>query len=382
MRAISFRIEHKGAGRAGFQRRHDMRQGHQPQYVDAARRELNSVIIAPATPGELRRICEERVAAQEGRQRAMKSNAAIATHGILTFGREAQAIIEELPREEQDRRILESCRAAAAEMGVELTGLVVHRDEEAIHAHCQMPARMPDGRPISKVVDCKRLQDVAAEAWADLGITRGKPKTERVADGEPYHAWRHRTVKQLHEDLPRELEGLEARRDALQADVTKNAARAQKVRSELEAASGDAERAAKLRKRLEAYERRLEAKRAELDALEASSAKGGRVAAFFGGLTGWARRQREQVATATKRAEEAGKVARKSSAELERERRRYREAKGQADARGQQLEAAKGQLERYREAARGLSPDALERVVTRGLSRVGPGHDRDADLER
>lgn len=52
-RAASTRLELLNASRVAGQRRHDMRIGRQPDYVDPTRNELNRVLLAPASPAEL-----------------------------------------------------------------------------------------------------------------------------------------------------------------------------------------------------------------------------------------------------------------------------------------------------------------------------------------
>ena len=206
--AISTRIEHKSRSKAKGQRRHDMREGPQPKYVNADRTTENSVLMEPTKESALAKICDKRTARQP-RQRARKSNAAIATCGIVTFSKEAQPIVDVLPPDEQDRLLLDTARRLADAMGTTLHGAVVHRDETALHMHYQLAAVRTDGRPISKVVDTKHLQDAAAAAWSHLGIERGTSKQARQERGEPASAWAHRSVKQLHEDLPAEIDAAE-----------------------------------------------------------------------------------------------------------------------------------------------------------------------------
>lgn len=74
--AASVRIQCDPAGRAGGQRKHDLRHAPIPGYVDRERMALNSVMLEPLTPGALRTICEER-RSQRQTQRAMKRNASV-----------------------------------------------------------------------------------------------------------------------------------------------------------------------------------------------------------------------------------------------------------------------------------------------------------------
>lgn len=46
---VSVRIEGKKSGASGGQKSHDMREGKQPEYVDAKRSNQNSILIEPMT---------------------------------------------------------------------------------------------------------------------------------------------------------------------------------------------------------------------------------------------------------------------------------------------------------------------------------------------
>ncbi|MBW4046845.1 MAG: hypothetical protein HIU89_02620 [Proteobacteria bacterium] len=219
---------------------------------------MNSVLIAPPKERALVDLCQVRRAAR-ATQRVMKSNASIATTGIITFSAEAQPVIIALPVEEQNRLYLEVVGRIANELNNTVTGLVVHRDESAPHAHFQMPAYNMDGIPMSKAVKidmAKRLQDLAGAVYQPYGITRGKQKSHRIADGEQLSAWLHRSVRELHDDLPGELE---AARQALAAALDKrrkNEDLAQKAQETIDARQGNLE---KLQRNLQDYLRLAEA---------------------------------------------------------------------------------------------------------------------------
>tara|TARA_R110000851_G_scaffold35316_1_gene92954 strand:- start:369 stop:1124 length:756 start_codon:yes stop_codon:yes gene_type:complete len=250
---------------------------------------------------------------------------------------------------------------------------------------------MADGQPLSMVIkpaDTRALQDTAAAAWEDLGITRGKPKAERIADGEPVSAWRHRTVKQLHEDLPREIEDLQAQRDRLAAQLHKDTQRAESAREKLDQASADAKKAEQLRKRLATYERRAEARQAELDALDARLAgakkAGGRIGAFVGAVreavTGRTKALQRRLSLAERKSAKAVRIARDRGKALQSEREKSQAANGRLAAKDQALGKIQGELTLYRTAAKGLGPDALRPVVQRGLD-AGRDQGRRPDLE-
>lgn len=260
MKAISVRIRHNPATRAKGQRSHDIRAGNQPAYVDAERTHLNSVILETTPTAQLRYLCEARRAEHRPELRKMPRTAAVATAGIITFGKEAQPVIDSLSQEEQDRLFLETAEVLADKLGTSLEGLVVHRDEAAIHAHFTLAAVGHDGRPLSKKGGpglMSELQDLAAKPWEHLGIERGKRKALRQAEGEPISKWVHRSVQQLHADLPREIA-------QVQAKAEKYERLAAAAREKLE----NTEKAeAKAAKRLSVYERRFAEAQDEISAL-------------------------------------------------------------------------------------------------------------------
>jgi hypothetical protein len=254
-KTVSVRIGHKSQSKSKGQRHHDTRISKIPKYVDQSKSKLNSIIVEPASESELGRICDERRNKRDT-VRSKKRDSAIATIGIITFGHEAQSTIEALSIKEQDRLFLETAEAIAKEVDSNITGLVVHRDESAIHAHFQMPAYNNAGFPLSKAIKpetAKKLQDVSGAVYAELGITRGKPKTQRIRDGDdPSKIW-HRTVKQLQEDMPFEIELLQKQAFEYYEKAKKNYAYLEKSQALARNASANNE---KIQKRIDTYQRR------------------------------------------------------------------------------------------------------------------------------
>lgn len=242
-------------GRAKAARYHDLRTGHIPDYVDRERMADNSTIIEPAQPSALRRVCLAH-RANRPTQRAMRKDAAVASCFIITFGKAAQPIFEALPKAQQDAAYKAVAEAVAFLLGSEVTGLVAHRDETAPHGHGQMPAVRPDGQPLSKVLTptmAKRVQDVAAQAIAEFApqIVRGKPKAQRIADGEPRSKTVHRSVQQLHSDLPKEINEKAAQIEKLQSRITKMRAKEKLTEANI--------------RTLATYERRLAERTAQME---------------------------------------------------------------------------------------------------------------------
>ena len=83
-------------------------------------------------------------------------------------------------------------------------------------------ARTDDGGSFTKAVSGRELQDIAAAAAEVIPeITRGVAKRVRMEAGEPAAAYVHRSVKELHRDLPAEIETLRAKEAALTARIGK-----------------------------------------------------------------------------------------------------------------------------------------------------------------
>ncbi|MBU2755311.1 hypothetical protein HFU84_12170 [Acidithiobacillus sp. CV18-2] len=299
-KAISTRIKSVAAGKAGAENKHDMRTGHhQPVRVDPERTRLNSVLIEPQRAPDLRRECIRRRHLRPGGvKRAMKRNAAVATIGVLTFSHEAQRELESLPANEQDKRFLASAKAVAEHLGTTLTGLVVHRDETAVHAHYQLHAVRLDGLPVSRTATrqkCSELQDVAVQAWADLGIERGEKKWEKKArleaegksPGEVWRATNYRTVTQMWEDLPREIEAAKRRLAEAQHSAERNQRLLEAQKEKLEAGRVEVDkglaRMERYEQRVLAAEQRAKVAKAMLDAIgEQSKARLELIAALDG----------------------------------------------------------------------------------------------------
>ena len=264
--AVSVRIEPKAMSKAKFQRRHDLRIGKQPAYVDGDRTHLNRDLIPLRPLPDIQRE-NEALRMIAGRTRKMKSNAAVVTVGIVTFGHRAQNMFNRLPIEVQDRAFTELAQEIAAQLKTSLEALVVHLDETAVHAHFTLRAYNDDGEPISNATrlgDMSALQDLAAEVMQRYApeIERGNRKNARLEAGAKYSDTLHRTVKQLHQDLPQEKATLEAEIAAMSQEINEQKASVAKTQRHLETLEAKAELTEKEIKRKETYNRRLEKKQA------------------------------------------------------------------------------------------------------------------------
>lgn len=269
-KAAQTRIATRNAVAIGGQRAHDLRIGPQPSYVDTARLSLNRVLIEPLTGTKLRSICEER-RAQRDTDRAMKSSASVGVAGIITFGHEAQKLFERLTPDQQDAAYREVAEAVARRLNSTLTGLVIHADESAPHAHFQLPAYDLTGHPVSETAKrgaLRDLQTITAEVMGRHapGIERGRPKWARLQGGASPAEVVNRSVSQLHDELPAEIAAKEAELAEVQVKLQTNLDRLAKSQAEVAA---EGQKADKARKRAATYEGRVQKAQADLYRIEA-----------------------------------------------------------------------------------------------------------------
>lgn len=264
--AVSIRIATLSAAAVPGQLRHDLRTGVLPDYVDRDRVADNRVLVEPPSPARMRERTVERRARASPR-RALRRDAAIAVAGIVTWSREAQELIRAAPPDRQDAAYRAIAEAVGRHYGIGVLGLTVHVDESAPHAHVWWDARCEDGSALSASLNTAHLQDLAAGALAPLfpQIGRGRAKRERRAAGEPRAAWVHRSVRELHQDLPAEIEALERERDRARDRAAEMAARVSALETREAELGALTERE---RRRLTVYEKRLETRRQDLEAVE------------------------------------------------------------------------------------------------------------------
>lgn len=274
-KAAQVRIQSATASAYTGQRKHDLRKGAQPSYVDATKAEDNETLIDPPTAAQLRQVNEARRSLRNMR-RAMRSDAAVAFVGILTFGAEAQTVFEALEPKTQAEAFEDAARAVAERLNTSLAGLVIHRDESAVHAHFVLPSYDLDGNPLTGTVKrqtLKDLQDVVAKAFQRHApaIERGRSVSERLDAGATRAETIHRTVRQLHADLPAELAAKEAEAEAAAARVDEMRARVEKLEAKADLTDKEA-------KRLETYQARLEERVAAQEAAQAEAERLAQVA--------------------------------------------------------------------------------------------------------
>ena len=273
--AAMIRVEPKNASRYAGQRRHDLRIGHQPGYVDADRAHLNRVLVAPPTAANLRSVCEGR-RAQRDTRRAMKANASVGMVGLIGFGTEAQVLFSALPVPVQDRALKLAARLAARRMGTTVAGLVFHGDETAPHAHVTFPAYDRTGQPLTETVGravLKGLQDDMAAAFSRYapGIERGRSRMDRLAAGADYADTVNRSVRELHRDLPAEIAAKRFEAEAAGVTLAQAQARVDEMQARVEKLNAKVDLSEKEAKRLSTYEKRLADRVTELEHANAAA---------------------------------------------------------------------------------------------------------------
>ncbi len=243
---VSVRVEYVNAKKFSFQQRHDRRELKKPpHYINPELSHLNECALDKGFSGkellELNRAVRQK-AVEEGRcplrhPKKIKNDAAIAFRGVITWGTQAQKIIKEVDNETQKKLYLEIARRIAKETNTTLLSLYIHRDEQAPHAHFMMNKLRSDGTTIKfNKQDLRRFQDIADEVCKafDLPISRGVPKEQRIAGGAPVWEYLHKTIRELHDSLPKELELKEQELKQVETDLVRRKSELNALRMEIE----------------------------------------------------------------------------------------------------------------------------------------------------
>lgn len=317
-RAAMVRVEIRDAQGYANQRRHDLRIGAQPGYVNPAPPEPNPVFIQPMTTAELKKLAKDR-RAQRDTQRAMKSNAGIAVVGIIGFGVEAQKMFEALGPDGQEKALRAAVERMAADLRTTVSGLVLHLDETAKHAHFSLCGYDVDGQPLSTRMGRRVLRDLQTALHETLqafmpDLERGRARKARAEAGAAPHELVNRSVAELHTDLPLEIEEKRQELADLKEKIRKNEVRAEKARAKAEQ---DEDRAEKALKNAEIYERRASEAEGKVEGLEAQI-KGmeERLESIEAAKTA-AEAARDQVLEAQKGAESRAEAAERRMKDLE-----------------------------------------------------------------
>ncbi len=278
---VSVRLGGVPMTRLAFVARHNLRQGPPPNYVDPERAHLNKVLFGPEA-GDFKAAAQASAERYRKRTRQkVQRKQAVLVEGIITFSRAAQSIV---------LKNLEQAHARAFALvedivrsfghGAKLVSLVYHGDESAPHYHFVLEGVGADGRAVLQRVHKRQgvhIQELAGQAFATMGIQRGIPVIQRIQRGDDRSKTVHRSVRQLHADLPKELAAKQRQVAAVTVDLAELQAKASTTESRLNKAhadlvkvqaqaSVDAARVSKLEERIKDYSARLDKQRAQIDA--------------------------------------------------------------------------------------------------------------------
>lgn len=201
---------------------HDSRTGFVPKNIDQSRSHLNKVLIGEMTLKTMTKSQQEQSARIRAfTKRAPRKDANYYIAGIVTFSKEARNGVNGRPPDEQAEKYVGDL---AKSLDLKILYLVRHSDESTNHYHFMLENVDTEGRAKARTLNKKALseiQDKAGEFFAQIGIKRGIKKKERLENGEPYAKTVHRSVAQLHLDLPKEIDVLKEKRDDLQLQAQK-----------------------------------------------------------------------------------------------------------------------------------------------------------------
>ncbi len=279
---VSVRLGGVPMTRLAFVARHNLRQGPPPNYVDPERAHLNTVLFGPEV-GDFKAAAQASAGRYRERTRQkVQRTQAVLVEGIITFSRAAQSIVLESLEQAHARAFaLVEDIVRSFGHGAKLVSLVYHGDESAPHYHFVLEGVGADGRAVLQRFQRREgthLQDLAGLAFQPLGIQRGIPVIQRMQRCDDRSTIVHRSVRQLHADLPKELATRQRQVAAvavdlaeLQAKAGTTEARLNKARDDLAKvqaqASVDAARVSKLEERIKDYTARLAKQRAQIDAV-------------------------------------------------------------------------------------------------------------------
>ncbi|MHB1562642.1 MAG: plasmid recombination protein [Leptospirillum sp.] len=200
---------------------HDARTSKKiPKNVDQTRTHLNRVLIGSMTQEDLEKSKREQTERiRSFTKKAPRRDANYYIPGIITFSKEARNQVNSMPPDGQAMKFVED---VSKKNDVKIIYLVRHSDESTTHYHFLLEYVDSDGRAVGRKLNKKALsglQDEAGMIFGSIGLTRGIKKTERLARGEDFAKTVHRSVRQLHEDLPGEIAIKKSQLDQIQEKV-------------------------------------------------------------------------------------------------------------------------------------------------------------------
>lgn len=218
---VSVRIKGLKATQGEGQRAHDARTAGQiPGYVDIERTDQNHLLIGEMSPQNLKdSLFEQSQRIRKATRKAPRKDANFFLSGVLTFDKSAKDLVNQQPPDVLAMKFIEEI---SSQYDVKPLYLVRHNDESTNHYHFLLENIDGQGKAVTNRLNRQalaRLQDKAGEVFSEIGLSRGIRKKERLANGEDYAKTIHRSVKQLHDDLPKEISVMEDLRDQVRSEI-------------------------------------------------------------------------------------------------------------------------------------------------------------------
>lgn len=205
------------------QHAHDFRT-QVPGYVDSEKVKDNRVLFGKdVTPQTIKdSIFEQSLRIRKATKKAPRKDANFFLSAVISFSKEARQMVNENPPESLDTLAVKYAEDFSSKFDVKLLYCGVHVDESTRHYQFFTENINGKGNSLKNQLtkkDLSALQDRAGEIFAEVGLSRGIKKIERIANGEDYSKTVHRSVKQLHEDLPKEISVMETLRDRVREEL-------------------------------------------------------------------------------------------------------------------------------------------------------------------
>lgn len=281
---VSVRVEK--SRNTSSQKSHDL--DDRPSYSDQSRTHLNQIVIGGSSDAigaviadqsrsviedHNRWVDEQKLAnpTESRRYQRWAKNSSPHLRGVITFGGDfsREAAKNTLNMKLLDREAARYVQEFCEKNGCEPTYLVRHMDETTPHYHWMTTGYNSNTHTPLRFnkSQLSALQDNAGEVFGRLNIHRGQKIAERLQNGCGNVI--HKTVRQLHEDLPAEIAALETKKSVVVAGISAAKIRLAAVDEKIVRAENSAsDKLNILQTRSENYEQRVQNKTAELEKIQ------------------------------------------------------------------------------------------------------------------
>ena len=280
---------------AGSIRKHYYRIGDQPENVDASRIDENILFIEPTmTIPECRNRCNElkrqrhersqsaksydltELSKPKPKWRALRNDVSPTGQVIVTFGSELNDQVNAILDGPQCNEFLGDLTKMVEEhFDTEITGGIVHRDEEQPHIHFEVLSIANNGLAITKISDRQHMRDFQTRVFEVL--QKYVPDVERGNSKIDMRGPDYRSPQELREETLRDVAAIEAQIADLNKKLEKANKRNEKAQDKLLRAQIDESATAanvdRLQKRADDYQARADKLKDEIEERKAEIEK-------------------------------------------------------------------------------------------------------------